>query len=165
METAFIGLGSNLDNPVEQVCQAIEDLSRWPDIELVNTSSLYLSPPMGPQDQPDYINAVAEIATSLSAHALLAQLLVIEQQHGRIRTGERWTARALDLDLLIYGQKIINEVELVIPHPGLYERAFVLYPLHEIAPDLAVPGYGQVSQLMDHCDPTSIQILDGVKCE
>lgn len=165
METVYIGLGSNLNNPVQQVCKGLTALAQVADTVLVKSSSLYLSPPMGPQDQPDYINAVAEIATSLSAHLLLEQLHAIEHQQGRTRTGERWTARILDLDLLLYGQKISKESHLVIPHPGLYERPFVLYPLQEIAPDLQVPGHGPISQLVERCDPAGIQRMEDTRCE
>ena len=148
----YIGLGSNLGNPIQQVLVAIEELARLPQTQQVLSSSLYRSPPLGPQDQPDYINAVVEINTRLSAQELLCQLLDIEQRHGRIRGARRWTARTLDMDILMYGQQIIETAELSIPHPGIAERNFVLYPLQEIAPALRVPQLGLITQLIAGCD-------------
>ena len=148
MEIVYIGLGSNLQDPVSQVSRALSSLSRLASSQWRTASSLYRSAPIGPQDQPDYINAVAEIATSLSPELLLEQLQAIEQQHGRQRDGKRWTARTLDLDILLYGQKIINLNSLIIPHPGLYERAFVLYPLQEIAPGLEIPDRGSLKKII-----------------
>ena len=161
MVTTYIGLGSNLDDPVQHVQQAISDLSQADGLYLKKTSSLYRSPPMGPQDQPDYINAVAEIATDLSAIELLAALQAIEQAHGRIRGAQKWTARTLDLDILLYGDKIITSEELIIPHYGLYERAFVLYPLKEIASaDLEIPGHGMLAQLLAKCEKGGLQVIE-----
>jgi 2-amino-4-hydroxy-6-hydroxymethyldihydropteridine diphosphokinase len=148
--TAYIGLGSNLAEPVVQIRKACAALKQLPETVLRQCSSLYLSPPLGPADQPDYINAVAALDTTLAPHHLLAELQRIEQAQGRTR-GVRWGARTLDLDLLVYGDLIINDAALSVPHPGLPERAFVLYPLQEIAPDLELPGLGPLATLVANC--------------
>ncbi|MCG6970372.1 MAG: 2-amino-4-hydroxy-6-hydroxymethyldihydropteridine diphosphokinase [Gammaproteobacteria bacterium] len=149
----YIGLGSNLDNPARQVATAIEALTQLPNTTVIRVSSLYRSPPMGPQDQPDYINAVAALDTRLSPESLLQQLLSIEQRHGRVRGSQRWTARPLDLDILVYGEIEIDTQALTIPHPGIAERNFVLYPLLEIAPGLVIPQLGSISSLIAGCEP------------
>ncbi|MBL1263290.1 2-amino-4-hydroxy-6-hydroxymethyldihydropteridine diphosphokinase [Candidatus Methylomicrobium oryzae] len=149
--TAYIGLGSNLADPVEQVRSARAECAAVPGVRELAFSSLYRSPPMGPQDQPDYVNAVMAVSTDLAAPALLHHLQHIEQVHGRVRVGERWTARTLDLDLLIYGEHRIETAELTVPHPGLSLRAFVLYPLFEIAPELVAPGLGRIADLIVNC--------------
>jgi len=146
----FIGLGSNLADPVEQVLTAVKALQLLPDTNVIKSSSLYASPPMGPQDQPDYTNAVVALDTTLSAHNLLDQLQEIELQHGRERN-RHWGERTLDLDLLIYGDKIFNDERLQVPHPGMPLRSFVLYPLQEIAPELIIPGMGTIEQLCTQC--------------
>ena len=160
MVTTYIGLGSNLQNPAQQINQAISEISFCKEITLQKVSSLYRSPPMGPVDQPDYINAVAEIATTLGPLELLSVLQNIEHEHGRTRDAEKWGARTLDLDILLYGDKIINSDDLIIPHYGLYERAFVLYPLREIAPEsLNIPGQGTLAELLTNCQKGSLEIL------
>ncbi len=146
----FIGLGSNLADPAAQVKTAIADIARLSAVQFLTSSSLYKSPPMGPQDQPDYINAVIEVQTTLSPHELLEQLQKIEQQHGRVRQ-RHWGERTLDLDLLVFGDIQIDDTRLQVPHPGIAQRAFVLYPLAEIAPKLVIPGLGQTSSLLKHC--------------
>lgn len=150
MVAAYIGLGSNLDDPEEQLRRAFTELAQIPCTRLICNSDLYRNPPMGGLDQPDYINAVARVETSLGPEQLLQQLQAIETAHGRTRAG-RWGARTLDLDLLVYGSNIIDTPDLQLPHPGVHERAFVLYPLHEIAPDLEIPGRGQVTGLLENC--------------
>jgi len=160
MVTVYIGLGSNLDNPVQQILRACREIASLEDVSLVQTSGLYRSSPMGPVDQPDYINAVAEIATNLSPESLLGQLQCIEHEHGRTRNGIRWGARTLDLDILIYGEEVITTKILTIPHPGLYERAFVLYPLKEIASDdLQIPGQGRLVELVRRCDRGDLELI------
>ena len=119
---------------------------------LIRVSSLYRSSPLGPQDQPHYVNAVAAIDTQLSAKPLLQHLLEIEQRQGRIRGAKRWTARTLDLDILLFGQEVIKYQELVVPHPGIAQRNFVLYPLQEIAPELVIPQLGPLSTLIAGCE-------------
>ena len=153
---AFIGLGSNLADPEAQIRLAVAALKILPESQFIQASSLYMSPPMGPQDQPDYINAVIELETSLSAHKLLDKLQAIEQQQGRERN-RRWGERTLDLDLLAYGDQCITDERLQIPHPGIAVRAVVLYPLAEIAEDLILPKLGAVNDLLKQCP------LDGLK--
>lgn len=147
---AYIGLGSNLENPRQQVSQALDELTAIPETILDAASSLYRSRALGPEGQPDYINAVARIKTLLAPLALLDALQAIENAHGRVRE-VRWGARTLDLDLLLYGNQEIRHKRLTIPHPEMHRRAFVLTPLHEIAPDLAIPGRGGVSSLREAC--------------
>jgi 2-amino-4-hydroxy-6-hydroxymethyldihydropteridine diphosphokinase len=149
--TAYIGLGSNLADPVQQIRSARADCAAIPGVRELAFSSLYRSPPMGPQDQPDYVNAVMAVSTDLVALDLLRYLQGIEQKHGRVRTEQRWTARTLDLDLLLHGEHRIETAELTVPHPGLSQRAFVLYPLFEIAPELVVPGLGRIADLVVNC--------------
>jgi 2-amino-4-hydroxy-6-hydroxymethyldihydropteridine diphosphokinase len=144
---AYIGLGSNLSRPAEQIKRAFELLAELPDTELVSRSSLYRSAPMGDVDQPDFVNAVAKIATSLDAFALFANLQQIEDRQGRIR-GERWGPRVLDLDLLVYGDEQIQSESLIVPHPGIGQRNFVLLPLREVEPDLTVPGLACISEIV-----------------
>jgi 2-amino-4-hydroxy-6-hydroxymethyldihydropteridine diphosphokinase len=149
--TAYIGLGSNLDNPVQQIERARNTLSKTPNINELAFSSLYESQPLGLMNQPDYTNAVMAISTSLSPQDLLKIMQSIENGQGRIRTSERWSARTLDLDLLLYGELLINQANLTVPHPGVCQRAFVLYPLHEISPMLKIPGKGQIADLLLNC--------------
>ncbi|SDZ98078.1 2-amino-4-hydroxy-6-hydroxymethyldihydropteridine diphosphokinase [Alkalimonas amylolytica] len=138
-QRCFIGLGANLNEPVAQLQRAIAALAGLPASKLGQVSSLYASRPMGPQDQPDYVNAVAELHTELAPLQLLDALQQIEQQQGRLRKAERWGPRTLDLDLLLYGNEQLNSERLTVPHYGLAEREFVLYPLQEIAADLQLP--------------------------
>ncbi len=157
MVTIYIGIGSNLNDPVQQVNQAITELAQITNSEMLKCSSLYRSMPMGPVNQADYINAVCALNTQLEPIALLDKLQGIEQQHGRVRSGERWGPRTLDLDILLFGEKIISSERLIIPHPGLDQRSFVLYPLYEIAPHLDVPGCGLLKTLIDGCDQTGLE--------
>ncbi|PCJ45424.1 MAG: 2-amino-4-hydroxy-6-hydroxymethyldihydropteridine diphosphokinase [Moraxellaceae bacterium] len=153
--TAFVGLGSNLDQPLQHIQQAATALDQIPDTELIALSPLYQSSAIGPGEQPDYINAVAALTTSLSAHQLLHQLQSIENQQGRSRGPERWTARTLDLDLLMFGNDVINTAKLTVPHPRMTERNFVLYPLRDLAhrlnPELTLPNGQRIISLADQC--------------
>jgi len=158
--TAYIGLGSNLVSPVEQIKSARASIAAIAGVKELAFSSLYRSLPMGPQDQPDYVNAVMCIATDLSPMDLLHRLQRIENDHGRIRKGERWGARTLDLDLLIYGDQKIEMPDLTVPHVGIAERSFVLYPLYEIAPQLVVPGKGDIADLVAKCPLNGLKRLD-----
>ncbi len=142
----YIGLGSNLADPAEQVERAFEFLESVPEISLLSRSSLYRSGAMGPVDQPDYVNAVAKVSTTLDARELLGALQRIERLRGRKR-GVRWGPRVLDLDLLIYGGEQIDELRLKVPHPGIAERNFVLLPLLEVAPTLTLPGLGRLADI------------------
>jgi 2-amino-4-hydroxy-6-hydroxymethyldihydropteridine diphosphokinase len=145
---AYIGLGSNLNNPLQQVRSAIQQLADEPAVNLHAVSRFYTSQPMGPQDQPDYVNAVIALNTSLAAPDLLQILFKIEWQHGRERHQQiRWGARTLDLDLLLYGDTQLHTPDLQIPHPGICQRAFVLLPLLDIAPTLSLPN----GQGLTHC--------------
>ncbi|MFB9869212.1 2-amino-4-hydroxy-6-hydroxymethyldihydropteridine diphosphokinase [Vreelandella sulfidaeris] len=136
-QLAYIGLGSNLESPIEQICQALNELATLPLTRWVASSSLYASRPVGPQDQPDFINAVAALETRLSPLALLDQLQALEQQHRR-RRQRHWGPRTLDLDLLLYGNDSITHPRLHVPHPHMTVRAFVLAPLNELAPALTL---------------------------
>jgi 2-amino-4-hydroxy-6-hydroxymethyldihydropteridine diphosphokinase len=156
----YIGLGSNLATPVAQIKSARTAIAAQAGVQERGFSSLYRSAPMGPQDQPDYINAVMAIATDLSPMALLRCLQSIENNHGRVRTGEQWGARTLDLDILIYGDQKIDLPELTVPHKGLVNRSFVLYPLFEIAPQLVVPGKGPIADLVAACPLAGLERLD-----
>lgn len=136
----YIGLGSNLGDPAANLRSALAQLSVADGVKLCGVSRFYASKPMGPQDQPDYVNAVACLQTSLDAHALLQALFVVERAHGRVRdAGLRWGPRTLDLDLLLYGDDIIRTPDLQVPHPGICERSFVVLPLADLAPHLVLP--------------------------
>ena len=150
MKGVFIGLGSNLADPITQIESAITALNDYDEITVVARSSLYSSPPMGPQDQPDYINAVIEIETALFAHHLLDALQDIEQQQGRVRK-RHWGERTIDLDLLVYGNNVLDDERLQVPHPGITVRSFVLYPLAEIATNITIPTMGKIEQLLNNC--------------
>lgn len=149
-ELAYIGLGSNLENPVQQVRTAFGELAELPETQVVAQSGLYRSAPVGPADQPDYINAVAGLRTALAAEALLDALQGLEQVHHRRRI-RHWGPRTLDLDLLLLGDQVIRSERLIVPHPQLTRRRFVLQPLVEIAPDLVIPGLGHVRDLLAQC--------------
>ena len=147
---AFIGLGANLGDPGAQVRRALLALAGLPGTRLVAASSLYRSAPVGYTVQPDFVNAVAEVETRLGALALLGELLATEARFGRVRTLPN-APRTLDLDLLLYGDRVISEPGLIVPHPRMHERAFVLAPLAEIAPDIAIPGKGRAGALLAAC--------------
>lgn len=147
MNTVFIAVGSNLNDPISQALDAIESLKSLPQSQFIRASSLYSSSPMGPQDQPDYINAIIEIETSLTPIELLNQTQAIELGQGRVRKEERWGARTLDLDILLYAQEVIESERLTVPHYGMKEREFVIYPLLEIAPNLYLPCGTKLKEL------------------
>lgn len=140
MTRVYIALGSNLANPLHQVQSALNALAELPQTTLIATSSLYRTPPLGPQDQPDYLNAVVALDTDLSAENLLDHTQKIELEHGRVRKDERWGPRTLDLDILLFGDEIINTERLTVPHYDMKNRQFMLYPLAEIAPELHFPS-------------------------
>jgi 2-amino-4-hydroxy-6-hydroxymethyldihydropteridine diphosphokinase len=154
---AYVGVGSNQADPVGQVRAALTELAGLPQTVVVARSSLYRSAPMGPPDQPDYINAVAGLDSGLSALELLHALQAIETAHGRVRRGVRWGPRTLDLDLLLYGNARFNFPELTVPHPGLHQRAFVLYPLEEVAAGLNIPGQGRLTALLGRVSPEGLE--------
>ena len=156
---AFVGLGSNLADPLVQVRQALVELESIPGTWVTACSSLYRTSPIGYLEQPDFINAVASLQTTLKPQALLAALLAIENRHGR-RRAVRNAQRTLDLDLLLYGEEVIDQDGLTLPHPRLHERAFVLAPLAEIAPDAMVPGRGRVQDLLARVDCNGVTRID-----
>lgn len=157
---AYIGIGSNLGEPIKQVNDAFRALEHLPASICIARSPLYRSAPMGgPPDQPDYINAVAALDTHLTPAQLLVALQAIELAQGRIRT-VRWGPRTLDLDLLLYDQHVSDDPQLTLPHPRLQERAFVLYPLYDIAPDLVIPRQGCLHALLANCPRNGLIRLD-----
>lgn len=156
---AYIGLGSNLGDPEQRLRRALAALACLSDTRLLKQSSLYRSLPMGPPGQPDYVNAAAEIETRLTALRLLEELQNIERAQGRVRGPVRWGPRTLDLDLLVYGDAQITGPTLTVPHPGIAERAFVLYPLHEIAGDLKIPGLAPLTELLQNRPPDGLERL------
>lgn len=167
MPEAFIGLGSNLcgesegvyKDPKMQIQQAIKKIGGHSKINILAVSSLYQTGAIGPGDQPDYVNAAVKIETSLGAQGLLEALQLIENQQGRIRV-ERWGARTLDLDILVYDQLIENTQHLTLPHPRAHERAFVLAPLMDLNPDLVIPDRGKVIDLLANCSMQGIVRLN-----
>lgn len=149
-QRAFVGLGSNLRSPEHQILLAFDELAALPASRLVGRSSLYKTAPIGYADQPDFVNAVAELWTVLSAEALLEALLDIERRHGRVREIPNGP-RTLDLDVLLFGDRVVRSKRLHVPHPRAHERAFVLYPLIEVAPDVTIPGRGPARNWLAHC--------------
>lgn len=154
-EVVYIGLGSNLADPLDQLQRAALALSNLPDTTLTTLSSWYQSPPMGPQDQPDYLNGVAQLNTTLTPTQLLQALQAIEQDHQRVRE-RHWGPRTLDLDILLYGDQVIDLPELKIPHPGMYQRNFVLLPLAEINPQLQFPDGSILAMRLENCPSEGI---------
>jgi 2-amino-4-hydroxy-6-hydroxymethyldihydropteridine diphosphokinase len=158
---SYIGVGSNQADPIKQAKLAIATLQHLPKSVFCQSSSLYHSAPMGPQDQPDYINAVVKIDTQLTAIALLDELQKIELVQGRVRKENRWGPRTLDLDIILYGNEVINNTRLTIPHYGMKEREFVLYPLLEIAPELRLPDGKSLAQLSENCNKNGLIRISG----
>ena len=158
MAIAYIGLGSNLENPEQQIRDAVIALKEIESTVISNISSLYYSRPMGPQDQPDYMNAVAELDTALPAINLLDALQCIENNAGRVRKDNRWGPRVLDLDLLLYNNQVINTERLIVPHYGLKDREFVLLPLNEIAPKLCLPNGENIKDLSSNIPANGLKI-------
>lgn len=153
---AYIGVGSNLEDPVTQVARGCDALAQLPRTQLVVTSKYYRSAPLGPQDQPPFVNAVAALLTQLDPFELLASLKGLEKRLGRAQPIVRWGPRIIDFDVLIFGEQRIATDSLRVPHPGLAERAFVLRPLLDIAPDLQVPGLDKVRVLFARIEPNAV---------
>lgn len=151
MTITYISVGANLNNPRKQVQMAIANLVKLPATTLLIHSSFYQSQPLGPQNQPDYINAVAALETTLLPYELLRTLQELEKQQGRQRNGARWGPRVIDLDILLYGDSQIQNDDLIIPHPQLTWREFVLYPLAEIAKNLILPTGESILTLKSQC--------------
>ena len=148
MTLAYIAIGSNLASPLEQVNAAVQALGDIPQSRVVALSSFYRTPPLGPQDQPDYLNAAIALETALSADALLDNTQRIELQQGRVRKEERWGPRTLDLDIMLFGDAVINTERLTVPHYDMKRRGFMLWPLFEIAPDMIFPDGESLSALL-----------------
>jgi 2-amino-4-hydroxy-6-hydroxymethyldihydropteridine diphosphokinase len=147
----YIGMGSNLDQPLTQLNKAVEAMNSIAQTTVTGCSPVYRSAPVGYTDQPDFVNAVCELQTSLSATDMLKQLR---------ESGQRYGPRTLDLDLLLYGQQQINQPGLIVPHPRLHERAFVLYPLSDLEPDLQIPGHGPLAELKVGCSDQVLNRID-----
>lgn len=156
----YIGLGCNLGEREQTLVSACDALRACPENSALKCSSLYETDPMGPSDQPDFLNAVVGFTTSLTALELLDITQSIENQHGRVRDGERWGPRTLDLDVLLFGDQIINTPRLTVPHPGIAERSFVLVPLLELDPELVIPNQGRVDELVVQCQQFGIRRLN-----
>lgn len=159
MTLAYVELGSNLGDSRQQLLDAIDALAHLPDTSVVARSRLYRTPPWGLLEQPPFVNAVVSLQTELTPHVLLDALLAIERAAGRNRDGERWGPRTLDLDLLHIDGMRLDDARLTLPHPRIAERAFVLLPLHDIAPTLLLPGQGRVDELLAAVDHAACETL------
>ena len=150
MTLAYIAIGSNLASPLEQVNAAVQALGEIPQSKIVAVSSFYRTPPLGPQDQPDYLNAAVVLETALDAETLLDNTQRIELQQGRVRKSERWGPRTLDLDIMLFGHETINTERLTVPHYDMKNRGFMLWPLFEVAPDLIFPDGIPLRTILDN---------------
>lgn len=157
---AYVGLGSNLDDPAQQIRRALRALGTVPRTRVLRHSRSYRTPPWGIIEQPDFVNAVAELASELAPHELLSALLSIERAQGRRRNDSQWGPRTLDLDLLTYGQLQLAEPGLILPHPHIGVRSFVLVPLAELDASLLIPGIGIVRELLAHVDAAACVPID-----
>lgn len=149
MTLAYIAIGSNLASPLEQVNAAVQALGEIPQSNIVAVSSFYRTPPLGPQDQPDYLNAAVILETELGPEELLDNTQRIELQQGRVRKAERWGPRTLDLDIMLFGHETINTERLTVPHYDMKNRGFMLWPLFEVAPDLIFPDGTPLKSILD----------------
>lgn len=156
MTRVYLAIGSNLASPLEQVNAALAALAEIPESQLVAVSDFYRTPPLGPQDQPDYLNAAVALETALAPEALLDHTQRIELQQGRERKAHRWGPRTLDLDILLFGEMQIDSPRLTVPHYDMKNRAFMLLPLAQIAPDLRFPDGDKLSDLLANLDPSGI---------
>lgn len=147
----YIAIGSNLASPLEQVNAALAALGEIPHTRVIAVSSLYRTPPLGPQDQPDYLNAAVALETTLPAEMLLDNTQRIELQQGRVRKAERWGPRTLDLDIMLFGDDVIHTPRLTVPHYDMHNRGFMLWPLFEIAPDLRFPDGALLTDTLTQC--------------
>lgn len=159
MERVYIGLGSNLADPIQQLQAALAAIAELPRSNLASTSSFYASDPLGPADQPRYVNAVAALDTDLKPLQLLDALQRIELEQGRVRKAERWGPRTLDLDILLFGSRQLAEERLTVPHYHMHARAFVLYPLAEITQELLLPDGRALQELLDACPFAGLERL------
>lgn len=147
----YIAIGSNLASPLEQVKAALDAIGEIPQSRVVAVSSFYRTPPLGPQDQPDYLNAAVALETTLEANALLDHTQRIELQQGRVRKAERWGPRTLDLDIMLFGDRVIQTPRLTVPHYDMRNRGFMLWPLFEIAPELVFPDGVTLAAVLAEC--------------
>ncbi|WP_258576348.1 2-amino-4-hydroxy-6-hydroxymethyldihydropteridine diphosphokinase [Candidatus Pantoea persica] len=157
MTRAYLALGSNLADPLQQVDAALRALDALPDTTRVATSAFYRTPPYGPPNQPDYLNAAVALETALAPKALLDHTQRIELEHGRVRKSERWGPRTLDIDIMLFGQLSLNTPRLIVPHYDMYNRAFMLVPLLELAPDAALPDGQALRDLLARLDASAIR--------
>ncbi len=153
MNPAWIGLGSNLGASMRVLEAAVVGIGNLEHTQLQAVSPSYRTPPWGGVDQPDFVNAVVQVETAQTPGQLLENLLQIESELGRTRDGARWGPRVIDLDVLVYAESQLNEPDLIVPHPRLHERAFALMPLHDLSPELEVPGRASVRELLQRLDP------------
>ncbi|MEC5318966.1 2-amino-4-hydroxy-6-hydroxymethyldihydropteridine diphosphokinase [Brenneria populi subsp. brevivirga] len=160
MTRVYLALGSNLAQPLQQAHDALSALDSVPQTRLVRRSSFYRSRPLGPQDQPDYLNAVAELETALDAEHLLDHTQAIEREQGRVRKAQRWGPRTLDLDILLFGNQVIRSARLTVPHYDMKNREFMLYPLAEIAPELVFPDGTSLSDVLINVDRNGLTLWD-----
>ena len=159
MTTAYVGIGSNLNDPRAQVLQAFNELDGLPHTRVVKKSSLYRTAPIGHAEQPDYINAVAQLETGLPAERLLAELQEVEARHGRERSFPN-APRSLDLDVLLFGNAVLDTPSLKLPHPRMHQRAFVLKPLVEVFAEATIPGHGLAMTLLASCKNQKVERID-----
>lgn len=157
MIRVYLALGSNLADPLHQVQSALNALAALPDTTLVATSSLYRTPPYGPPDQPDFLNAAVALDTALAAETLLDHTQRIELEQGRVRKAHRWGPRTLDLDIMLFGEQTLSMPRLTVPHYDMHNRAFMLLPLLEIAPALTLPNGTRIADLLATLDSSSIR--------
>ncbi|OCG58171.1 2-amino-4-hydroxy-6-hydroxymethyldihydropteridine diphosphokinase [Gilliamella sp. Nev5-1] len=160
MSTCYIALGSNLEDPLAQANRAIVALKQLPNTKIADISPFYRSKPLGPQNQNDYLNAVIKLTTNLSPIELLDELQTIEKAQGRVRKDNRWGARTLDLDILLYDDLVINSERLTIPHYHMKNREFVLYPLFDISPELILPDNDKLYDLVTRCPKNELTKWD-----
>ncbi|TRO12605.1 2-amino-4-hydroxy-6-hydroxymethyldihydropteridine diphosphokinase [Ectopseudomonas mendocina] len=159
MERVYIGLGSNLAEPLQQLRAALNAIAQLPHSRLQAQSSFYISDPLGPADQPRYVNAVAALDTELEPWQLLDALQRIEQEQGRVRKAERWGPRTLDLDILLFGDRLLDDERLTVPHYHMHARPFVLYPLAELVTELQLPDGRSLSALLNACPFSGLERL------
>ncbi len=152
MPSVYVGLGGNIGDSQTIFGNVLADFSQDERIDVISVSSFYVSKPLDNKQQPDYLNAVVHLHSQYSPHSLLKQLQYLEKRYGRVRSGQNWASRTLDLDILLYDDLIINDAELVVPHPGMLERDFVLYPMYEISPTIEIAGYGSISSALKICE-------------
>ncbi|MFK8258708.1 2-amino-4-hydroxy-6-hydroxymethyldihydropteridine diphosphokinase [Erwinia sp. AnSW2-5] len=157
MIRVYLALGSNLADPLHQVQSALNALAAIPDTTRVATSSLYRTPPYGPPDQPDFLNAAVALDTRLDAESLLNHTQRIELEQGRVRKAHRWGPRTLDLDIMLFGEQTLNTPRLIVPHYDMHNRAFMLLPLLEIAPELCLPDGTRLADILTTLDSSDIR--------